>query len=129
MLLFSLVRVSWTHDLILLSRDGELNPGPSDFRHGNCRVLYTNVLGLHANLRDLAVASDGFDMVLCSETLVSDQRHLSEILMPGFCKPVLIRRRELAGSQDMAVYVMKRCSASRQPRFECACHEAMISGK
>ena len=39
--------------------------------------------GLAANLSDLTVASSQYDILLCSETLVSDMRHVSEVLVPG----------------------------------------------
>ena len=32
---------------------------------------------------DLVVASSQYDILLCSETLVSDLRHVSELLVPG----------------------------------------------
>ena len=34
------------------------------------------------NLSDLTVASCQYDILLCSETLVSDMRHVSELLVP-----------------------------------------------
>ena len=40
--------------------------------------------GLSGNLSDLAMASSQYDILLCSETLVSDLRHVSELLVPGF---------------------------------------------
>ena len=48
-----------------------------------------NVRGLAGNRSDLTVASFQYDILLCSETLVSDMRHVSEVLVPGFCRPVL----------------------------------------
>ena len=42
----------------------------------------SNVQGLARNLSDLTVASSQYDILLCSETLVSDMRHVSEILVP-----------------------------------------------
>ena len=36
------------------------------------------------HLSDLAVASSQYDILLCSKTLVSDLRHVSELLVPGF---------------------------------------------
>ena len=44
--------------------------------------------GLSGNLSDLAVASSQYDILLCSATLVSDLRHVSEFLVPGFGRPV-----------------------------------------
>ena len=33
------------------------------------------------------MASYQYDIVFCSETLVSDTRHVSELLVPGFGRP------------------------------------------
>ena len=38
-------------------------------------------------LNDLTVASSQYDILLCSETLVSDMHHVSELLVPGFGRP------------------------------------------
>ena len=57
-----------------------------------CRILSCNVPGLAENLSDLTVVSFKYDILLCSETLVSDMRHLSELLVPGFGRPVLLCR-------------------------------------
>ena len=42
----------------------------------SCRILCSNVRGLSGNLSDLAVASAQYDILLCSETFVSDLRHV-----------------------------------------------------
>ena len=39
--------------------------------------------GLSGNLSDLTVASSQYNILLCSETLVSDLRHVSELLVLG----------------------------------------------
>ena len=39
--------------------------------------------GLSGNISDLAVALSQYDILLCSETLVSDLRHVSEFLVPA----------------------------------------------
>ena len=54
--------------LLILSGDIESNPGP--IKH-NFKMFYCNVRGLKANLDDLSVASASFDMICCTETLVS----------------------------------------------------------
>ena len=46
--------------LLILSGDVELNPGPVNGRNRQCRVLYSNIRGLHGNLHDLIVASKVF---------------------------------------------------------------------
>ena len=48
-------------------------------------------------LSDLTVASSQYDMLLCSETMVSDMRHVSEVLIPGFGRPVLLCRARCLG--------------------------------
>ena len=70
--------------------DVKTNPGPRRPVPAVCRILCSNVLGLAGNHSDVAVASSQYDILLCSETLVSDMRHVSEILVPGFGRPVLL---------------------------------------
>ena len=72
--------------------DVETNPGPRRPVAASCRILCSNVRGLSCNLSDLAVASSQYDIVLCSDTLVSDLRHVSELLVPGFGRIVLLCR-------------------------------------
>ena len=56
--------------------DVETNPGPRRPVAAVCRILCSNVRGLAGNLSDLTVASSQYDILLCSETLVSDMRHV-----------------------------------------------------
>ena len=72
--------------------DVETNPGPRRPVADSCRILCSNVRGLSGNLSDLAVASSQYDILLCSETLVSDLCHVLELLVPGFGRPVLLCR-------------------------------------
>ena len=58
-------------------------------------MLCSNEGGLTGNLSDLTVATSQYDILLCSETLVSDMRHVSEVLVPGFCRPVLLCRGKM----------------------------------
>ena len=55
-----------------------------------CRLLCGNVQGLAGNLSDLTVASSRYEILLCSGTMVSDMRHVSELLVPGFGRPILL---------------------------------------
>ena len=55
------------------------------------RLLRINVWGLTGNLSDLTVASSHYEKLLCSETLVSDMRDVSEFLVSRFVRPVLCR--------------------------------------
>ena len=73
--------------LRLLFLDVETNPGPRHPVPAVCRVLSSNVRGLAVNLSDLTVTSSQYDILFCSETLVSDMRHVSELLVPGFGLP------------------------------------------
>ena len=82
--------------------DVEANPGPRRPVTDVCRILCSNVLGLTANHSDLTVASSQYDILLCSETLVSDMRHVSAILVPGFGRPVLLCRGKMPRAQAMA---------------------------
>ena len=43
-----------------------------------CRILCSNVQGLSTNLNDLTMALSQSDVLLCSETLVSDMRQVSD---------------------------------------------------
>ena len=52
------------------------NPGPQHPVPAVCRILCSNVWGLAGNLSDLTVALSQYDILLCSETLVSDMRYV-----------------------------------------------------
>ena len=69
--------------------DVEVNPGPRLPVPTVCRLLCSNMRGLAGNLSDLKVASSRYDILLGSDTLVSDMRQVSELLIPGFGRPVL----------------------------------------
>ena len=82
--------------------DVETNPGSRWPVPVVYRILYSNVQGLAGNLSDLTVASSQYDIRLCSETLFSDMRHVLEVLVPGFCRPVLLRRGKMPRPRGMA---------------------------
>ena len=94
--------------ILTMSGDVESNPGPGPTKHRQCRILYANIRGLHGNLNDLIASSRQYDILLCSETLVSGMRHVSEVLIPGFKKPVLLQRNAIPRAQGMAVYLKVR---------------------
>ena len=106
--------------------DVETNPGTRRPVPAVCRILCSNVRGLAWNHSDLTVASSQYDILLCSETLVSDMRHVSEVLVPGFIRPVLLRRGKMPRARGMAAYVRDSYGAFRQPKFECGCCEMLI---
>ena len=83
----------------------ETNPGPWQPGPNVCRSFCSNVQGLARNLSDLTVVSFQYDILLCSETLVSDSHHVSELLVPGFGRPVLLSRGRMPRAQGMAAYV------------------------
>ena len=76
--------------------DVETNPGPRLPVPGTCRILCSNVRGLARNLSDVTVASSQYDLLLCSETLVSDRGHISELLLPVFGRPALLCRNGMS---------------------------------
>ena len=92
------------------------------------RLLCSNVRGQSGNLTasDLTVASSRYDILLCSETLVSDMRHVSELLVPGFGRHVLLCRGMMPRAGWMAAYVRDGYGAFRQPKFEFGCCEMLV---
>ena len=83
------------------------------------------VLDLAGNLSNRTVASYQCDILFCSETLVSDMRHVSELLVPGFGRPVLCRGKMLR-ARGMDAYVRNGYGAFRKPKFECGCGEMLV---
>ena len=81
-------------------------------------LLCSNVRGLSKNLSDVTVASSQYDLLLCSETLVSNRRHISKLLVPGFSRPVLLCRDGMPRARGMAAYVRDRYGTFCQPKFE-----------
>ena len=90
-----------------------------------CRILHNNVRSLPGNLSDLTVASSQYDILLCSETLISDMRHVLELLVPGFGRPVLLCRIKSPRARGMAAYVRDSYGTFLQPKFECGCYEML----
>ena len=80
----------------------ETNPGPRRPVPTVCRLLSSNVRALAGNLSDLTEASPEYDILLCSETLVSDMRHVSEFLVSGFGRLVLLYRERMPRARGMA---------------------------
>ena len=94
----------------------ETNPGPWRPVPGASRILCSNVRGLSGNLSSLEVASSQYDLLLCSETLFSDRRHISELLVPGFGRPILLCRDGMPSACGMAAYVRDAYGAFR-PKY------------
>ena len=91
-----------------------------------CRILCSNVWGLSENLSDLAMASFQYDILFCSETLVSDLHHMSELLVPRLGRPVSLCRGKLPRARGMAAYVRDGYGAFCQPKFECGFCEMLV---
>ena len=72
------------------------------------------------------MALSQYDILLCSETLVSDMRHVSEILLPGFGRPVLLCPGKMPQARAMATNVRDGYGAFRQPNFECGYCEMLF---
>ena len=104
----------------------ETNPGPRRPVPSVCSLLCSNVPGLAGNLSYLTVASSQYDILLCSETLVFDMRHVLELLVSGFGRPVLLCRGRLPRARGMTAYVRDGYGAFRQPKFECGCCEMLV---
>ena len=71
------------------------------------------------------MASSQYDALFCSETLVSDMRHVSELLVPGFGRPVLCRGK-MPRARGMAAYIRDGYRAFCQPKFECGCCAMLV---
>ena len=102
------------------------NPDPRCPVPGACRILCSNVQCLSKNLSDVTVASSLYDLLLCSEILVSDRRHISELLVPGFCRPVLLCRDGKPRARGIAAYVRDGYGSFRQTKFESGCCEMLV---
>ena len=99
-LFISFITLAWNFGLLMC---GLTRATASD---SGClqNILCRNVLGLSGNQGDLTVASSHYDLLLCSEILVSDRR-LSELFVPGFSRPVLLCQDGIPRAREMAAYV------------------------
>ena len=97
--------------------DVETNPVPRRPVPAVCRILCSNVQDLAGNLSDLSVASSKYDVLFCSETLVSDMHHVLELLVPGFGRPVLLCRGKMPRAPGMVAYVRDGYGVFHQPKF------------
>ena len=69
----------------------------------NLTKMSRESLCLAGNLSDLTVASSQYDILLCSETLVSDMRHMSELLVSGQIHVCLVvPGQDASGPRDSA---------------------------
>ena len=97
-----------------------------------CRILCSNVGGLARNLSDPTVASSQCVILLCSETVISDMRHVSDsvVLNPvGFARirsPCLVVPSKMPRARGIAEYVRDGYGAFRQPKFDCGCCQMLV---
>ena len=100
---------------------GQRRPVPDVYR-----VLCSNVRGQAGNLRDLTVALFQYDTQLCSETLVQDIRHVSELLVPRFSRCLVVKGHNDSGQSDGGICTRwNGYGAFHQPKFECGCCEML----
>ena len=110
---------------LLLFPDVEVNPGPRASAPVRCRLLCCNIRGLYGNIQDLSLASSAYDVLLCSETLVSGYRHPTEIRIPGFSRPVMLYCGGRPRARGMAVYVRDGFGAS-SAKYACDCCDMQV---
>ena len=84
----------------------------------SCRILCSNVWGLSWSLSDLAVASSQYDILLCSLTLVSELRHVSELLV--------VPRQAASCPWDGGICYEMDMEHFDQPKFECGCCKMLV---
>ena len=61
-----------------------------------------------------------------TETLVTDMRHVSELLVPRFGRPVLLCLGRMPRARGTAAYVRDGYGAFGKPKFECGCCEILV---
>ena len=112
--------------LLVRFPDIELNPGPRQIP-AKCRLMFSNINGLFGNIRDLAVTSSRYDMIICAETKVTSHRNVAELRLPRFAKPVQILRGARPNGLGMALYVREGFAVTRLTQYECKCCEMMVT--
>ena len=55
-----------------------------------------------------------------------DMRHVSELLVPGFGRPVLLYRCKMPRARGMAAYVRDGYGEFRQPKFKGGCCKIFV---
>ena len=98
----------------------ETNPGLLRPVPVVCRIFCSNVRVQAGNLSDLTVASSQYNLLLCSETLVSDMRHWTcqSCWFPDSVARLAVPGQDASGP-GIAAYVRDGCTVFRQPKFEC----------
>ena len=60
------------------------------------------------------------------QRLISSRRHIAELMISGFCRPMQLLRGEVNRFQNLAVHVRGDFSAYRQYGYKCGCCEAIV---
>ena len=105
--------------------DVETNPGSWRPVNAVCRILCSNVRGLAGNLSDVTVSSSQYYILLCSETLVSDMRQVSELLVFRIQSPCLVPRQDASNPRDGCIR-MRWYGAFHQRKFECGFCQMLV---
>ena len=76
--------------------DVEVNPSPWAALLIRCRIMFSNINGLHGNYDELA-----------------------ELRLPGYCVPVLLPRGSRSNGLEIVLYSRSGLALSRLSTFEC----------
>ena len=111
--------------------DVEVNPVPKAVPQC-CRVMFSNINGVHGNRDELAITATKFDVVAslaCAETKVYGLRHLSELILPFKVPTLLLRGGRPVGLSmcRMALFARSSLSILRQERSEFSFCEFMVT--
>ena len=105
--------------------DVKTNPSPQRPVPVVCRLHCSNVRGLAGNLSDLTVASSQYYILFCSETLISDIRHVSELVSRVRWPCLVLSGQDASGPWDGGIRIRDGFGAFRQPKFERDCCEML----
>ena len=106
--------------------DIESNPGPGSNR--TVRVPYSDIRGRRVNLDVLSMAGSDCNVLVCTESKVTDRSHHSELRIPGFgCPQQRLRNSTPTMPMGaMALYVTEGFRYFRQSKLVCSCHESCV---
>ena len=82
--------------------------------HAGCFVLHMTISGACIGIQIYFLMPEGEMCFFCSETLVSSRRHISELIIPGFGRPMQPFGSKINRFRGLAVYVRDGFSAYRQ---------------
>ena len=57
---------------------------------------------------------------------MGNKKRIQRLLVPGFCRPVLLCRDGVPRARGMAAYVRDGYGAFRHPKFACGCCEMLV---